>query len=193
MKIRKIQSKEINEKKKNRNKWIVGIVLIGIMLFGTIGYSFMSNDNTINQEDKIDYNGYEFIKNNNLWYLQINENVFAFKYNPNQVEKIPGYIKILNGYYNQPLYIFSENVEAELEIYRNMNNYVLRVQKACLEGEKCPDDILPVKTCEDNIIIIREDEISSIRQENNCVFIEGKKEELGKISDEFLFKILGIN
>ena len=191
--MRQITSKEINEKKKNRNQWIVGIVLIGIMLFGTIGYSFMSNEKITASENKLNYNGFEFIKQNNLWYLNINENSFVFKYNPKEVDKISGYIKTIEGYYNQPLYILSENSEAELEIYRNMNNYALRVQKACLKEEKCPDKNLPVKSCEDNFIIIRQKENSSIRQEDNCIFIEGEQEELGKISDEFLFKILNIS
>lgn len=190
--MRKISSKERREKKQKKNQLIVGTILIILMLFSTIAYSFMGGDSSSNSE-KIKYNGYEFIKQNELWYLQINENIFAFKHNPKEVEKIPGYVNQLGEYYNKPLYISSENAEATMEIQKNIKNYVLRMSYACLEGEKCSDESLPIKTCEDNIIIIKESETSLIKQQENCVFIQGKKQDLIKITDEFLFKILGID
>ena len=100
----------------------------------------------------------------------------------------------LGSYKNKPLYIFSEDSEAELEIYRNLfyqNQIVQRFQEACPEGEKCEKNI-PTKTCDDNFIIIKENEKSEIIQEKNCVFIRGEVGNLTKSSDEFLFKILGI-
>ena len=72
-----------------------------------------------------------------------------------------------------------------------MINFAERIQKACPEGKKCSSD-LPAKTCADNFIIIEEGNSSAIRQDNGCVYIRGAKDELVKISDEFLFRILGI-
>jgi hypothetical protein len=190
--MRKISSKEKHEKKQKKNQLILGVILIVIMLFSTFAYSFMGNGSDENSE-KVKYNDYEFIKQNNLWYLEINENVFVFSYNPKEVEKIPSYVNTLEHYYNLPLYIYSENPETRLEISRNMANYVLRVQNACVKGEECYDENLPIKTCEENVILVKESEISLIKQEENCVFIQGKKEDLLKITDEFLFKILGID
>ena len=66
------------------------------------------------------------------------------------------------------------------------------MQKACPEYVNCTDEDLPTKTCEDNFIIIKEGNYSNIIQDENCVFIEGKQEDLVQIVDEFLFKILGI-
>lgn len=110
---------------------------------------------------------------------------------PQQVEDIGEISNSINSYQGRPLYIYSESEEAELEIFINLGNIVLRTQKACVEGVECPGDF-PVKDCEDNFIIIVEKNISSIIQQDNCIFIEGKKEDLTGLVDQFLFKILGI-
>ena len=92
------------------------------------------------------------------------------------------------------MYIYSENSDAETEIYRNLfyqKSIVQRVQSACLEGEECSGD-LPIKTCEDNFVLIREGLEDKIFQNNNCVFIESAGENLTMLSDEFLFKLLKI-
>ena len=192
MKIRKIISKDTEEKRRKRNGWIIGIILIAVMLFSVLGYSFGSGDE--NSSTKINYNGFEFLKQNDFWVLEKDSSYFIFTYNPEQVEKINSNLKPLESYKGKPLYIFSEDSEAELEIYRNLfyqNQIVQRFQEACPEGEKCEGNI-PVKTCEDNFIIIKESEKNEIIQEKNCVFIRGEIENLTKSSDEFLFKILGI-
>jgi hypothetical protein len=91
----------------------------------------------------------------------------------------------------KPLYLQTESDEAGVEIYVNMAWIAERVTPACLSGTKCAENV-PIKTCNDNLIIIQESEINTVRQENNCVYIEGKKEDLVKLTDEFLFRILGI-
>lgn len=190
--MRKIVSKDTEEKRKKRNGWIIGIILIAVMLFSVLGYSFGGGEK--NSSTKITYNGFEFLKQNDFWVLEKDNSYFIFIYNPEQIDKISSKLNSLENYKNKPLYIFSEDSEAELEIYRNLfyqNQIVQRFQKACPEGEKCGENI-PAKTCDDNFIIIKESEKSEIIQENNCVFILGETGNLTKSSDEFLFKILGI-
>jgi len=191
--MRKIISKQEETRKKKRNQLIVGFALIFIMLLSVLGYSFSGGSESTT---KIKYNGFNFIKQEDFWVLNIENFNFIFKNNPNQVEKINSDLKNLENYYGKPLYMYSENYDAELEIYKNLfyyNQIVQRMQDACLEGNQTDcDETLPVKNCEDNFIIIRERNETKIIQENNCVFIEGKQEELTKITDEFLFKILGI-
>lgn len=192
MRIRKITSKDDEEKRKKRNGWIIGIILIAVMLFSVLGYSFGGGEK--NSSTKITYNDFEFLKQNDFWVLEKDGSYFIFTYNPKQVEEVSSNLNYLERYKNKPLYIFSEDSEAELEIYRNLfyqNKIVQRFQEACPEGEKCEGNI-PVKTCEDNFIIIKENEKNEIIQEKNCVFIRGETGNLTKYSDEFLFKILGI-
>ena len=191
--MRKIISKHAEDKRKKRNGLIVGMILIFIMFFSVVGYSFIGREN--DDVKKIEYKGFKFVKDNDFWFTEIGNLNFVFEYNPDEVERIDSKLKYLENYYGKPLYIFSENKDTELEIYRNLdprvNQIVQRIQSACLEGEIC-DGNLPVKTCGDNFIIIKESNISKIIQEENCVFIGGKQENLVKLTDEFLFKILSI-
>lgn len=189
--MRKIISKQ---KQGKRKQFIVGIVLIFIMfgsIFGVIVGSFGKKDN----EQKVSYNGFDFVKQNNFWFTGKGNLNFVFKYNPTEVERIYSELKGVEDYYGKPLYIFSEDREAEIEIYRNLDQIAQRIQPACFEdgddSEKCEEN-WPVKTCEDNFIIIKESDVAKIIQNKSCVFIYGEQGNLTKITDEFLFKMLSI-
>jgi hypothetical protein len=191
--MRKIISKEAEEKKRKRNQLVVGIILIAVMVFSVLGYSLSSFGNN-SSESIVKYNGFKFTQTSNFWDVNVGNYAFSFKYNPTQTEKINSTLNLLSSYDGKPLYISSENMEAETEIYKNLfyqNQIVQRIQEACLEGEKCSGDY-PIKTCQDNFIIIKESTNNIVRQQNNCVFIEGKKENFTELSDGFLFKINGI-
>ena len=191
--MRKITSKYKEGKKKKLNGMIIGIILISIMFLGIFGYALQGNDNDEEDTKKINYNGFEFIEQNGYWFTNIGNSQFVFRYNPEQVERVYSELNPLDNYYGEILYISSENSEAELEIYRNLfyqNQIVQRIQPACFE-EECEGN-LPTKTCEDNFIIIKESNNSEIIQDDNCVFIKGKQENLTKMTDEFLFKIIEI-
>jgi len=192
--MRRIVSKHKEGRIRKRNQIIVGMILIFVMVGSVLGFALQGfhlgggrNTGQNGNSNNIEYNGFEFANQNNLWVL----GSFIFKNVPQQVEDIGDISNSINDYQGRPLYIYSESEEAELEIFINLGNIVLRTQKACVEGTECPGDF-PVKTCEDNFIIIMEKNISSIIQQDNCIFIEGKKEDLTGLVDQFLFKILGI-
>jgi hypothetical protein len=190
--MRRIVSKKKEVKRQKKNQIIIGTILILIMFSSVLGFGFGTGSSNNSGSSEITYNGLEFINQNNLWYLTINEVNFIFRYNPLQVQKISSQVNDFNSYYQEPLYIQSENSEAELEIYLNLGQIALRTQKACYENCVEENSDLPIKTCEDNFIIIQESENMEILQQDNCVFIKGPSEDLIKITDEFLFKILRI-
>lgn len=189
--MRKIGSLEREERRTRRNAMIIGIFLIIVMMFSVIGYGFLSQDGGSGGSNKVVYNGYEFLATNQGWLLEMGNVNFLFYYNPNEVDREIEIedLKKLNSYAGKPLYLSSEDNLAGAEVYRNLYPIVERISSACLEGEECGKDV-PVKTCEDNFIIIRDGDVSKISQEDNCVFIEG--ENLLELSDEFLWKILDI-
>ncbi len=192
--MRKLGSKRKEEKKKKRNQLILGIGLALILFASVFGYGFGGGGRST-QENKIIYKGYEFVEENGFWFVEIAGFEFSFRYNPNEVEQIDSNLNFLESYYEKPLYISSDDIESESEIYRNLmyqNSIIQRMQLACLEGEECADAELPIKTCEDNFIIISEAETTEVVQEDNCVFIQGKIEDLAKITDGFLLKIIGV-
>ncbi len=188
--MRKIESKYEREKKRKKNQIIVGVALAFLMIFGVLGFALQGgvvNQGDENSLDNVVYNGFEFEYINGFWII----GDFAFRYNPQQVENIGFNLKDINNYQGKPLYIYSESEEAEIEVYVNLDQVAQRIQNACVENEECSGNF-PVKTCEDNFIIIKEGNNSIITQDNNCVYIEGLQEDLTKLVDQFLFKILGI-
>ena len=192
--MRRLGSKRKETKKQKRKQLIVGIILASILFASIFGYGFRGRDGS--EENKVTYNGYEFIEEDGFWFMEIGNFEFSFRYNPQETEQIDSDLNPLESYYGKPLYISSEDIESESEIYRNLkyqNPIIQRMQLACLEGETCEDDELPIKTCEDNFIIIKESDITKVSQDNNCVFIEGQGENLTKITDGFLLKIIGID
>jgi hypothetical protein len=186
--MRKIISREKEEKKRQRNQIILGVILIFVMFFSVLGYGFSGSSESSN---KVEYNGFEFYEKNSLWYLEIDDFYLIFKNNPKEIENIEGKVNSFFSYYNQPLYISSDNNEAYYEIYNNFDKIAGRIQFACLNKENC-DGNFPIKTCENNFIIIRENNESRIFQNESCVFIEGPSENLIKLTDEFIFKTLDI-
>lgn len=191
--MRKIISKQDEGKKKRTNQLVIGGILIVVMVLSTLGYSLNSGEN--DSTESVTYNGIKFAKDSGLWNANIGDFTFSFKYNPKETEKINSSLNMIDEYNSKPLYLFSESVEAGTEIYRNLfysNSLVERIQEACLEGEACTNPDAPIKTCSDNFIIIKESENDRIYQQENCVFIEGKKEDLTKLADSFLFKIIGV-
>ncbi len=200
--MREISNKKYEEKKRKKNQIILGIILIGVMILSTFGIvvdSFGKN----NSKKNLVYNQYEFVKQGDYWYSQINEKTFVFKYNPYEIQEsfnITGDgLKSINNYQGNPLYIYSEDYQAEREIVLNLNGIPLRIQRACLNDsnfentkkELCPEE-LPIKDCSNNFIIIKESEKKEIYQKEGCAFILGEKENLLKLTDEYLFKILGL-
>ena len=201
--MRKITREEQENNSKRRRQLILALVLIFIMLFSLLGFAFSTGDRATNKVNNqiIDYNGFQFQENNGFWILNSNQETFVFSYNPSQTQDVETKINNIDSYYNQPLYIYSEDYNSEIEITSNLNQIASRTQKACpnfLDKTLDCKENVPPKTCEDKFIIIQKtnnEDLSlnlSITQDDNCVFIEGSTNRLLELSDEFLFKIMGI-
>ena len=190
--MRKITSKRERNKKQKRNQLIVGFVMIFLLSVSIVGYGFGGRGV---KKNKVIYNGYEFVEESGYWFVEIGSFEFSFRYNPNEIENVEDELNLLDSYSGKTIYISSADIESSSEIYRNLvdqNKIILRMQPACLEGEECVGEDMAVKTCADNFITIREAYTTSVTQEDNCVYIEGKLEDLAKITDGFLLNIIGI-
>lgn len=188
--MKKLVSKEEKERARKRNQVVVGIILVFLMVASTLGYAIqgnLGNNQGSQNPGELNYNGFKFTYVNGFWTL----GNFVFRNSPEDVQDVGLGIKDAQNYRGKPAYIQSENEEAGIEASLNMGQIASRVQEACIESIGCSSD-LPVKTCNDNFIIIKESEIERVSQVDNCVYIEGKKENLVMLTDGFLFKVLGV-
>ena len=196
--MRRLKSKQNEVKKTKKNQMIIGMILI-IVMFGSVFGVIVGSFNNSEESADVDYYGYKFASQGSYWYTNVGSTQFVFRFNPFETEymynKSITNLTYINSYQNLPLYIYSDNYESEIEIYRNIGQFAQRIQRACLIGneENC-DSELPIKDCNENFIIIRENlnNESAISQEGKCVFITGEKQNLIKLTDDYLFRIIGI-
>lgn len=196
--MRKILSKEEEEKKRKRNNTILVIVLGAVMVLGTLGYAIQGAGNytTTGSSSEVDYRGFKFINQNGFWYL----GNFTFSNTPPDIiqanqttSNISISISPLSSYQGFPVYIYSEDPSAQAEATTNLGLVAQRIQNACPSDRNCSDlGDIPVKTCTDKFIIIETGNTSSITQDSGCVFIRGQRQDLVALTDQWLFKTLGV-
>ena len=167
------------------------------MVFSTLGFALQGRgdfNTTPTTGSQVDYNGFKFLNQNGFWFL----GNFTFTNTPYDIANqtaanVSLGLNPITSYQGTPVYIYSEDSSAEFEVGTNLALVAQRIQKACPEGMNCSSiGNLPKKTCTDNFIIIEASNASSITQDNKCVYIRGPQENLVGLTDQFLFKILGV-
>lgn len=197
--IKKLISHAEEEKKRKKEQKILGIVLILIMVvsvFAVFANEFLSSKNP-EEVLKINYNGLNFVKENDLYKLDFGgENIFYFSTSPLEFENIDYAISLEDDFVNftgAPLYLDSDSIASSQEFTRNFYPYVERMQDACYNESNCSYESLPLKTCEDNLIIIKESSRNNIYRKDNCIFIEGNEADLLALSDITMLRLLGVH
>lgn len=194
--MRRIKTKKQEAKGQKRNQGILVIILVLLLLGSTFGIIVNSFGDSQDSNTNVTYNGKEFFYQNGYWVYDVGNYQLGFLYNPKETENLSEQTNVniydsIVSYQNVPVYIYSEESGAEIEIYRNLYPFAERVQNACPEGKECDEDV-PVKDCSNRLIIIEKSDTNEIVQEENCVYIKGKEENLIKLSDEFLYRLFGI-
>ena len=203
--IKKIETREDSERKKRRTKLVIGIIIIVLMIFSTIGFAMIGN----NQEviDNTVYNGYKFTSTSSGWQTTVQGQTITTSYFPTEVLNVTGSNVYAFDFTGQIVYIA---VGSQEEIYDvnelgNLNNIAERSQFACQPKAEnssfCQESSLPIKSCEDvnssntaRVIIINSNvtEPASYTYYNNCLTINAKSADLKIAVDNFIFKIFGI-
>jgi len=193
--IKRLSSKQEQKRKAKKNQLIIGLTLVGLMILSTFGIivnSFGNNEET----DEITYNGYVFEESGGIYSLKLGEAEFYFRTNPEEIKNLEyesNHSKLISDYLSKPLYIDSPNQIPYAELYQNLYPFAQKIQPACIDEKNCASEEYPIKTCEDEMIIVRKKSDNNIYQEENCIFIEAKNEDLNKLTDKFLFTLIGID
>jgi uncharacterized membrane protein len=191
--MKRIETRVDSERKKRRNQIILGVVMIFILVISTVGFALLSNsgeNSVVLKESEI--SGVRFYFDENVWVGQLNNKNHAFFFLPEELEDIE--INMTNrkaNYINQPLYWVHSSKSINQLQYNLFPEYILRLNGACIEGENCEDETLPIKNCSvDNIVIFSEsEENTEVYQREKCVYIKGN---LVKGTDKFLYRVLEI-
>ncbi len=174
--MRRLESAEETERKNARNRKIISLVILGILVLSTLGFAFsFYNTDEQSQTNSDIYAENAVIIGNNKVYLK-NSRDEAKNTTVNMSMD-------LGGYSNQPLYLDVNGNNAVIqEIGDSLGRYSSRIQEACYG--KCERNV-PEKTCEDNIIIWKDNIQNKVYQEGKCIFIEGDLRAV----DAFLYYI----
>ena len=160
---------------------------MALMLFSTAGYALNNNSKTT-KTDVVDYRGTKFVKSDSYWYFNAEAQSLIARYNPEETKNISFELKRgLSDYKDKPLYFVNGNAAAQMAVV-NLQNYYLRYQEACINSQNCSSE-LPVKTCNDNVIIYQMSNETKVWQNNRCVYISG---DFIKGTDAFLYRLFGV-
>lgn len=182
----------INKSKKGKKRKILLPILICFIMITSI-LGFMSSSGS----EKIKYEGYNFNKINNGWSIYKDNTRIILLNNPNDLEDYEVRIGLNDLNSAQKIYL-STNPEDNLFLGTLQNNIfpflTQRLVFSCYEdNEKCKD--LPLKTCDDadentKIILIKKSENSDFYYKDNCLVIQGNKEEISKMIDKLTLELL---
>ncbi|MCK4649927.1 hypothetical protein KAT36_01715 [Candidatus Pacearchaeota archaeon] len=208
--MRRIKSVVDKESVQRRNSMIMGVVMVGILVFASLGYSLMSADGE--DENVVRELGFDFVRDGGLWKVEIAGGIFGFQYLPSEVDDIDvNLTKELGEYSGEVLYFVNPN-EGVGEVLNNLGRYILRYQESCLQqdsgesrvGGRGSDDLgnltskgseyvcegdLPVKDCSSNLIIFESGNETRVYGDGGCVHIVG---DSIRGVDAFLYEVLNV-
>jgi hypothetical protein len=189
--------KKIMQKKQERRARWVGVIIALIMVFSVAAFAFMENNP--GEENKQKYKDFTFEMSEIGWQTTVNGQLITTSFLPQDVENISSSNFIPTGFGNAVYFIantYDERNAAE-EISKAIQ--AQRMQLACLpedaDAEYCSE--LPLKNCTDassdtGIIIIKEENESSVDYGNFCMKISGNSSEILKASDKAIFVMFNI-
>ena len=194
-------------KKKDKSmKYIVYSMLTIILIFAIL---FIVGKLMPKNYQGYDYNGFSFIKGNNMWFTQIQlpgENkvyTIELRYGPKDLDEIPiiGNPEIFLT--TNKTYITFDPYDRDLkyiglaigDIDINLIN-VLGIEPiaACTKNHSdCSNT--PIKNCENTnapVILVQQDPVAFVEQKGNCLIVQGDNFELVKAADKLLLYLYGI-
>lgn len=184
--MRKIVSKYEEDKRKRRNQFIVGGVLIVVMLLSTLAYAFQGQvqNSGSTAANTTTYNGISFSNQNGFWATTYGNHRIAFTYAPSQITSdLSNVTKNISDFTNRQVYLFSEDSNSTSEWSVNLAGFASQVT---------PVQDLSNLDCSNNFIVVQKTLSDSVYQRQNCIFISGQQQDLIGLSDNVMFKLFGI-
>ncbi|MFC1752656.1 hypothetical protein ACFL96_04595 [Thermoproteota archaeon] len=214
-----IKIKDIDIEKDTKNLlWIIIGIIAVFALFFIIRFLIPSKDvmtvdkmHELNMKGKLEdetayvYNGFSFLKIDDVWYTQLQKGSTIFdvtvNYGPREVEDIPVEGSLENDFIQADKFFITFDPEGEDLKYVAVANYGLSnslvrafgfdLTAGCLKNvtEDCAK--APIITCDDedkNVFYFKEAEEAKVIFDSNCVTIQGKGSDIVKAKDRLLLR-----
>lgn len=184
--MRKIETADVLERRAKRNRLVLGIIIIGMLLLSTAGYALLSGGISepgtgIENEDGLVYNGQYWI------YSEAGKSAY-FLYPKSEVVNITtSFGATLLNFRGASVFVDAPSDAVKTLVSLNLAPYVGQLAEACYGS--CDRD-LPERTCTDNGILLvwNASEETSVRQQDSCIFLNGDVRTV----DAFFYKLFGI-
>lgn len=160
--MRRIENEQARAKRDQRNKTILGVLLISLMVFSVAGYALIGALNGPTQTQQT----------SSYWTVQRSQSQLYLLNNPDQLSAVEVVVQSsAQDYTGQPVYVATESAIGRQHLINNLVPVFGRVQDACYGS--CERD-LPEKSCADLLIVYNETSVAeNVRQQDNCFFVNG--------------------
>jgi hypothetical protein len=209
--MRPLETKAQKEARNSRDKTLIGLFIIIIMILSAVGYVMWgrsSSDEQSNPDIKT-YNNYTFSKIDQGWMTETNisgqEIQIVTAYSPDELENITLESKpFLSDFMGKKLYIIANSIDerqAASEFAYSLANLAEgKIQQACSPEEEnetfCLEKNLPIKSCDDadgnTAVIFLDENATGTGFRENCLAVGGQGTDLIKASDKSILTIFGI-
>ncbi len=201
------------EKPKSSDKDTKKLVILIISLLAFFAVAFFTSKYfyehySTPQNPQYTYNGFKFVKIAGLWHTQWQQDNRIYnvhlRYGPRESEDIPYYEEGLSFNNTGKIYITFDPTGSSLayvalagtEMSLSLSNtFNITPIAACYRNETEACSTRPIITCDntdDAVIYIKEAQQPLITTKNNCLIIEGDKEDLVRAADKVLWIWYGI-
>ena len=191
------QNKQSFFKNKKNLSMIVVFGILGIMILSAISFSFLGRDNTEQQNNENNYNGYKFTQNNGYWTANLGGQNIQFQYYPSDLESL----NFTDDYsLKDKIYIaFDPELEKETDPDLQRARGLLQTIKpqvffSCTKEKGCADmPIIDCKNEQNSVIYFKETEIEeNIHKEDNCLILEYNTGNKNKLVERLYYSLLGV-
>lgn len=180
--------------KAKRNTYIIGGFIVVIMVGSILGMWEPEGDTYR------EYNGFKFYSNGQSWFTRINNQQVPFYYLPQALENIT-----VDGNIEKDvskIYLATDasdmNYDYSLQRIKGVLYYftAARFVDACVEEDKCINDIYPLVDCKESqspiLYMVKANQTQGYMVDN-CLVIEAEdSESLNMISEKLVYKMLGV-
>lgn len=189
-------------------KLLIGIAILVILFVTVFSLRFFLRD-TPEELPTYTYNGFEFVKMAGLWHTkwQYENQLYSIhlRYGPRESENISILTTGNNSFTltdtvyitfdpagNALAYVALASTELSLSL---KNVFGINATGACLRNETYACEKRPIITCDNTdvpVIWVREDNKTGVFIDDNCLIIQGEKEEIVRAADRVIWGWYGI-